>query len=312
MRPTDYHFTRYLESKKSIDDASLNRMVWQRMADSIPRGSRDKPIEVFEIGAGIGTMLTRMIEWNLFDHAIYTAIDNQKINIGKARVYLQTWAKQNDFQVEVSNHSLILAGNGKEVSVSILNADLFAYIAAHPAQNIDLLVANAFLDLVPLPDTLELIFSGWRQSYLFYFSINYDGLTILEPVIDPEFDQLVLDLYHETMNERYLDGIRFGDYQTGRHLLSDIPKRGGSILATGSSDWIVFPHSGGYSNDGAYFLHFIIHTIDNALQNHPLLDKEIFSHWINRRHQQVEEGELIYIAHQVDILGKAQPNSDPV
>jgi SAM-dependent methyltransferase len=306
MKPINYDFTRYLEVKKSIDDASLNRRVWQKIADSLPASSSDNPLKVIEIGAGIGTMLIRMIEWGLFDHAVYTGIDNQTANSQYARIYLQSWAVRSGYQVQESNQGLILTGNGKQIVVNLLDADLFAYIASHTDQDIDLLVANAFLDLVPLPRTLDQILNWVQQDYLFYFSINYDGLTILEPVIDPEFDALVLDYYHETMNERLFNGIHYGDHQTGRHLLDHIRGVGGRILAAGSSDWIVFPESGGYSADETYFLHFIINTIESALHGHTSLDVDKFTNWISRRHEQIENGELVYIAHQLDIMGNAR------
>jgi hypothetical protein len=310
MNPAEYDFSRYLEAKKSIDDASLNLRVWQKMAGSLPAGSSDNPLKVFEIGAGIGTMLIRMIEWELFDHAIYTGIDNQTTNSQYARIFLQSWAAGNSYQVEESQNGLVFTGNGKEIMVNLLDADLFDYITAHPDMDIDLLVANAFLDLVPLPGTLDQILNWGVQDYLFYFSINYDGLTILEPVIDPQLDGLVLDLYHETMNKRYLNGIHYGDHQTGRHLLDHILKVGGRVLAAGSSDWIIFPGSGGYSSGESYFLHFIINTIGSALQGHPSLDGPTFNNWIEQRHKQIENAELVYIAHQLDIMGNAVPTQD--
>jgi pyruvate/2-oxoglutarate dehydrogenase complex dihydrolipoamide acyltransferase (E2) component len=67
---------------------------------------------------------------------------------------------------------------------------------------------------------------------------------------------------------------------------------------------IVFPASDGYPEDEAYFLHFIIQTIDQALRNHPGINAASFSDWIARRHAQVARGELVYIAHQLDFVGR--------
>ena len=83
MIPDSYSFLRYLKSKKSVDDRALNRNVWDCMAREIaylPPGDR---LKVFEVGAGIGTMLTRMIEWELFQSAEYTGIDYQQENIAQ-------------------------------------------------------------------------------------------------------------------------------------------------------------------------------------------------------------------------------------
>jgi hypothetical protein len=167
----------------------------------------------------------------------------------------------------------------------------------------DLLVAHAFLDLVDVPSTLQRILDLAQNEGMFYFSINYDGLTVLHPDIDPEFDEFVLELYHRTMEHRIRDDQQFGDRFTGRHLFQHIRDAGGKILASGSSDWVVYPGTSGYNHDEAYFLHFIIHTMYRALENHTELDSQRFSEWIRLRHEQIDRQELVYIAHQLDYFG---------
>jgi hypothetical protein len=62
-----YSFIRYLEAKKSVDDRAINRHVWQVLSGSLPQTSPEKPLRIVEMGAGIGTMIERMIEWELLD-----------------------------------------------------------------------------------------------------------------------------------------------------------------------------------------------------------------------------------------------------
>jgi hypothetical protein len=305
----EYSYTRYLAAKKSVDNRAINNHVWQVLLDSLPQTSAEKPLSVFEMGAGIGTMIERMLEWNLFRNADYTAIDAQSENIRHAQRRLLAWATKHGYQAAERTNGLLICEEGIEVNTNLVDIDLFDFIADQ--QNLgtyDLLVAHAFLDLVDVPDTLPQIFNLGQKDSLFYFSINYDGLTILEPIIDQEFDQHVLKLYHRTMNERIQDGKRFGDSRTGRHLFEHIQNSGGQILAAGSSDWFVFPGPDGYPKDEAYFLHFIIQTIDQALNTHPELDVTQFEEWIRLRHTQIERQELIYIAHQLDYVGTTQRN----
>jgi hypothetical protein len=110
------------------------------------------------------------------------------------------------------------------------------------------------------------------------------------------------------MNDRIRDGVRFGDSRTGRHLFELIQISGGQILAAGSSDWMVFPGAGGYPQDEAYFLHFIIDTLYQAINKHPELNTAQFEQWTRQRHAQIERQELIYIAHQLDYVGMTQRN----
>ena len=79
---------------------------------------------------------------------------------------------------------------------------------------------------------------------------------------------------------------------------------GVDVVAAGGSDWVVFAGANGYPADEAYFLHDIIHTIRTALTGHPQLDAERLSNWVAQRHAQIEEGTLVYIAHQLDVLGR--------
>jgi hypothetical protein len=75
------------------------------------------------------------------------------------------------------------------------------------------------------------------------------------------------------------------------------------LLAAGSSDWLVYPGRDGYPQDEAYFLHFIVQTIFLALREQPEIDPLRLADWAACRHEQVEAGELVYIAHQLDFLG---------
>ena len=66
----------------------------------------------------------------------------------------------------------------------------------------------------------------------------------------------------------------------------------------------MFAGPNGYPADEAYFLHYIIHTIHMALATHAELDPDRFERWIQQRHAQVEDQTLVYIAHQLDIVGR--------
>lgn len=274
-------FIRYLSAKKSVDDRALNSQVWRAMVQSLPQ----KPLSVLEIGAGIGTMVERLLQRQVFDQDVrYTAIDAQGANILEAGRRL---------------HSL-----PSNFSLDLKTVDLFDFAAKMRGMDKwDLLIAHAFLDLVDLSETLPLIFNLLNPGGLFYFTLNFDGETIFQPTIDPTLDQKITALYHGTMNERVSSGRPAGHSQTGRRLFEALTTAGGQITAAGSSDWVVFAGPSGYIQDEAYFLHFILQTVHTALSEHPHLDQALFDNWIAQRHAQVKTGELVYIAHQLDFFG---------
>jgi hypothetical protein len=242
----------------------------------------------------------------LLTSATYTAIDAQPDNIAEARHRLPRWAAKRGFSVEGGREQICLQRGKRNVVVRLEAVDLFDFVARETGRRAwDLLVAHAFLDLMDVPTTLPALFSLLRPGGLFYFTLVFDGATVLQPEIEPEFDAQIETLYHRTMDRRITAGKRSGDSRAGRHLLGHLRAAGAELLDAGSSDWVIFAGPNGYPADEAYFLHFIVHTIYTALEGHPGLEAERFEDWIAQRHAQVEEGTLVYIAHQLDYLGYA-------
>ena len=303
--PDDFSFTRYLAAKKSVDDRSLNRHVWDCLLGSLPPSSRESPLKILEVGSGIGTMIERFIEWDLVGYAGYTAVDSSADNVELAIRRLESWALGRGMQVFRSAMDLALQDSNHSFQISFVRADLHKYLSSvADSQHWDLLVAHAFLDLMDVPTVLPGLFRILKPAGLFLMTINFDGVTILEPTIDPALDEQVLDLYHRTMDDRRIMGRPSGDSRTGRHLFHHLKSAGAEVLSSGASDWVVFAGSQGYPGDEAYFLHYLIHTIEQALAGHPELDRDRFEDWIRERDAQINRGELVLIAHQIDFCGK--------
>ncbi len=286
---TDYSFIRYLEAKRTVDDRALNALVWQALANELPAATAEHPLQVLEVGAGIGTMVERLVEQQMFGHTEYTALDENPLLI--AELHRRLPSRIRCGKSDICLESFI----GEALSFTTRDENKYAW---------DLLIAHAFLDLVHLPTAVPNLLTCLKPGGLFYFSIVFDGVTILQPEIDPIFDAYIEHLYHLTMDQRLNQGQPSGDSRTGRHLLSNLQQMGGILLAAGSSDWVVYGGPDGYLADEAFFLHFIIHTIDTSLRDHPDLDPNRFSNWVAERHAQIERGQLIFVAHQLDILGR--------
>ncbi len=292
----DYSFPHYLLSKQSVDDRALNRHVYDRLVESLPGG----PLRIIEVGAGIGTMLTRLLRWGLFERAEYVLVDEMAENIEYAVGWLPVWAAENDLQVAwLTSNKLRLFDARRDVLISLVRADVFDFIQSQP-QTADLLIAHAFLDLLNMPESLRGLFSLLKPGSLAWLTVNFDGVTTFQPVIDPGLDRQIEKLYHQTMDTRSSGG----DSQAGRHLFGHFSGLGAQILAAGASDWVVHALDGRYPADEAYFLHFILYFFELSLTGHPGLDGAAFGAWLAERRSQVERAELVYIAHQVDFLVK--------
>ncbi|MEZ4615529.1 MAG: hypothetical protein R2867_08450 [Caldilineaceae bacterium] len=82
------NFQRYLAAKKSVDDRALNHHVWMTLHNRLQEKAGDEPLRVVEIGAGIGTMVERILERDLLTKAHYTLVDAVSANIaGRAVGY---------------------------------------------------------------------------------------------------------------------------------------------------------------------------------------------------------------------------------
>lgn len=305
----NYSFTRYLSAKKTVDDRALNPNVWKSLQKALVSTNSGARLKILEIGAGIGTMLERSLDWRLFDEGEYTGLDAMEENVSQACCRLPEWAVSNGYSVQDRGPGqYLLADMDREIGARFLLGDIFDFIAHdHSDRQWDLLIANAFLDLVDVPSALPKILSLLKPGGLFYFTINFDGATIFSPEIDPQLDALIERLYHQTMDHRTTAGRHSGDSRTGRHFFDHIRRSGAELLDAGSSDWVVFAGPKGYPADEAFFLHFIIHTVGNALEGHPEMDATSLSDWVEKRHSQIDAGALVYIAHQMDFLGRLSP-----
>ena len=107
----------------------------------------------------------------------------------------------------------------------------------------------------------------------------------MSPASIPDLDALIEALYHRSMDSRRCRGRPSGGSRTGRRLFGRLKETGAELIAAGSSDWVVFPGPDGYTGDEAYFLHFIIDTISQALHGHPELAGSRFQASIDQRHR---------------------------
>ncbi|HKJ39896.1 MAG TPA: hypothetical protein VJ972_14045 [Anaerolineales bacterium] len=290
----NFSFPKYLLSKQSVDDRALNKDVLSALRSNLP----SQPIRIIEVGAGIGTMLRRLVRWDVIQRAEYVLVDEMAENVEYASAWIPQFAAEAGLNVERSGENrLRIFDDAHDIHIQLVRADVFDFIQKNkkPA---DLLIANAFLDLLAMPESLPILLSLTKD--IAWLTINFDGATIFEPSLDTTLDEKIERLYHETMDKRPTGG----DSKSGRHLFRHLQDAGAQILAAGASDWAVFGQDGRYEKDEGYFLSCILNFFEESLTGHSELDAGAFADWITKRREQIERGELVYIAHQMDFLAK--------
>ena len=288
---------RYLAAKTTVDDRALNRHVLDEFRRLMPAGAP----RVLEIGAGLGTMVARLMDWRVIGAGEYVLLDADRQLLDRSRRWLCDWAAARGLRSDVLPDGLQVG----DLRVRLVHAELGSYLEAAHGAPADVLIANAVLDLVDVPAVLPGLLRLLVPGGVYWFTINYDGESIFVPG-HPRDDQ-IMQAYHRDMDERIRYGRPAGESRTGRRLFHDLRDSGAPALAAGSSDWVVSAGPrGDYPGDEAYFLRAILHTVDGALRSRPgWVEPRDLDEWLADRERQVAAGELVYIAHQFDFAGRS-------
>lgn len=289
--PESYSTVRYLKAKAAVDDDALNGGVYDALAKGIT-GRGDRPLRVIELGAGVGSTFRRLFKRGLLSSGEYVMVDLDSESLAEAS--------------QTADETLGSSGRA-ELSVDFIAIDVVAYLQeqAEASRLADVIIGQALVDLLNVPEFLEAAASVLHPGGLLYLPITFDGGTVFEPTINTLLNARVIDSYHRTMDDRRTpSGLATGGTRAGRALLNETPSAGFEIAAAGSSDWVVYPQEGGYPEDVAYFLHHIINFVSEALSESSIAFSSGLEEWVAERHRQIEVGELIYIAHQLDVLAR--------
>jgi SAM-dependent methyltransferase len=292
-----FDYARYLAAKATVDDRALNRQVLAELGRLMPAGAP----RVLEVGAGLGTMVARLMDWDAIVAGEYILLDADRQLLDGSRRWLRDWAAARGLRCDPLPDGLRVG----DLRVRLLHAELGSYLEAAHGAPADVLIANAVLDLVDVPAVLPGLMRLLVPGGVYWFTVNYDGESIFEPG-HPHDDQ-IMRAYHRDMDERFRYGRSAGESRTGRHLFHWLRAAGAPALAAGSSDWVVHAGPDGtYPGDEAYFLRSILNTIRNALRNREeRVEPTDLADWLAERGRQLAAGELVYIAHQLDFVGRS-------
>lgn len=210
-----------------------------------------------------------------------------------------------------------------QISIHFVAADIYSWVSGRRRQSndnkYDAVVASAFLDLFDLRVMVELLFSLLSQEdgarRVFYFPINFDGVTCLQPASDTGsfFDSQIESIFHNSMGVDEADQGASRS-QTGRRLLPLLQALGAVEIVAGSSSWIVQPSdvnsigNARYIANEQYFLESILEFILNAVGSQASRfgenDRQKFAQYASSRKTQIRQCELSYVAHNMDYCGR--------
>ena len=123
-------FSRYLLAKQTVDDRALNKDV----VASLQLHLSSKTPFVIEVGAGIGTMLDRLLRWKIITGGEYWLVDKIEENIQFGWKYIQRMAEEQGMSVEKHDEeTCTLHKDQQRLRVKFIQADVFDFIDLSPA-----------------------------------------------------------------------------------------------------------------------------------------------------------------------------------
>jgi SAM-dependent methyltransferase len=309
----------YLEAKRPVDLASLNRRVsarFRRLFSSI-----ESP-RVLDAGTGTGLAIRRLIALGFSGNAELwgVEIDAESCAFALERVERELRRRKYEPGARVcgrkgggGNREIDARGirwvadDGERgtVRVRILREDFLGEVlpALTGGSIFDCVTAHAFMDMVPLVTALRRVRGLLRDRGIFYSTINYDGLTRLVPAHgDRAFEDELLRYYDATMDARRRDGEPTGGSRTGSLIVGALQGCGFSVLDCGPSDWQVFPRGGTYGRGERTFLYYLVRLIEKENRKNPGVSGRGVDEWVGERLRAIEEGRLSLFTHQTDVL----------
>jgi SAM-dependent methyltransferase len=301
-------FRTYLDSKIRIDFQSMNRAVFRSFRARIEKFESPR---IMDVGTGTGLMIRKLLSLQLKGTAHLYGIDADAESIQRAAESLKGLLLARGYSVSGSDKTYGAIANNSKLHLTFAQADFFSLDQAPNSKNKPLhcITANAFMDLVPLRQTVQRIRYLLGEKGIFYSTINYDGLTVLLPLPENKiFEDRLLEVYHQSMDNRKTDHLSAltGGSRTGRTLYGVLEEYGFSIINFGCSDWQVISRKGKYRAQSRYFLKSIITMIYREGLKDPNIENEKLHNWFKTRLNQIEEDTLILITHQMDILAQKE------
>jgi hypothetical protein len=277
---------RYLTSKVSVDAHARDRGVLERLLAVLP----DAPC-VAEAGCGAGLTVPELFAWGVTPSS-YLGVDVDAGIVSFARHVVPRILRRNGHDAVSSDIGCWVG----ERDLRFVPGDALTELPERTSPgSVDLLLAQSFLDLVPLDAFLDVAEAVVAPDGVVYAPLTFDGETVFRPA--HHADDNVLAAFHDA-----IDATPGRDSRAARHVLDRLRDRDAHVEAVSSSDWVVRPVDGTYRADERFFLARILDFVAETVDDDDVDGNE----WVATRRRQLANGELTYVARNHDLLFRPQ------
>src|ERR1700745_4159358 len=120
--PATSGYARYLAAKTTVDDRALNRQVLAELCRLMPVGA----LRVLEVGAGLGTMVARLLDWGVLSAGEYVLLDADRQLLDCSRRWLRDWSAARGVRSDLLPDGLQVG----DLRVRLVLAELGGYLEA--------------------------------------------------------------------------------------------------------------------------------------------------------------------------------------
>jgi hypothetical protein len=285
-----FDYVKYLDVKKSIDDRSLNEVVWGHFSNwLLSRNKQDSTLRVLEIGAGIGTMIERLLEASLLQKCHYIVLEPETMFKEAALSRFKGWANKYGCTFKINSEGLWhISNNELDIFIEWIEADANKIDQLFGDKSFDLLLSHAVIDLLPVPTIMSIILDKLKARGACYFSLNFSGNTEFYPAHDS--DHKISELYHLDMDSRF-PNLDWQPSLTGIALPIWLKKYGCEQVVDGESNWEL-------GEGDSLFIKNILDTIKKALAGFPGLET-----WLSSRYKELDQEILAISISNRDCFG---------
>src|SRR5262245_26322622 len=133
-------YARYLAAKATVDDRALNRHVLAEFRRLMPAGAP----QVLEVGAGLGTMVARLMDWGAVGAGEYVLLDADRQLLDCSRRWLRDWAAGRGLRSDLLPDGLRVG----DLLVRLVHAELGSYLEAAHGAPADVLIGEDVVGMV--------------------------------------------------------------------------------------------------------------------------------------------------------------------
>jgi SAM-dependent methyltransferase len=273
----------WLAARAPYDEAALDPVAIRAIRAWGARLDRCCSPVVVDLGSGTGAALSRVRRWLAPHQIVAFAVDHDPL--------------------------MLLAGASHPDSSAILASALepLDLRGGPPDGSVDLVVAHALADLVPLDRLAARAAALVRPGGLVHLALVYDGLTAFSPVLDADLDAEIIGAFHQHMNRPALDVATYGGSTAGRRLGPALRAAGLEIVSDGASTWQVQASDGVV---GRSVLDQLIRFVVEAVREIGSVSAPRLAWWEAERRRTIEGGTLsVRVGHR-DVLARAPQTRD--